>query len=65
MMSSVSSPNLSSSSLISSNVCVQEVAKEQGVTCMPTFKAYKKGVEVGKLEGADPKGLKKLVVDNM
>ena len=27
------------------------------IDCMPTFKLYKNGVEVGKLEGADDRGL--------
>jgi thioredoxin len=44
---------------------LQEVSKVQGIECMPTFKAYKNGVEVGKLEGADANALKKLVVDNL
>jgi len=44
---------------------LKEVAREQQVKCMPTFKAYKNGTAVGSLEGADVNGLKKLVTDNI
>ena len=38
-----------------------EGAQEAEVDCMPTFKVYKNGKEVDKLEGADNRGLIKLL----
>ena len=41
----------------------EDVAREFGVTCMPTFLKLAKGVQVGKMEGADEGGLRRLVCD--
>ena len=38
-----------------------EVAQAVGIQCMPTFKVFKNGAEVGKLEGASEQGIKDLV----
>ena len=37
------------------------IAQHVGIACMPTFKVYKNGVEVGKLEGASEQGIKDLI----
>lgn len=42
-----------------------KIAKDSGVTCYPTFHAYKNGKKVGRLEGADPYGLLDLIKKNM
>ena len=36
-------------------------AQAAGIQCMPTFKIYKDGAEVGKLEGASEQGIKDLI----
>ena len=38
-----------------------ELAEEQGISCMPTFKIYKGGKEVGQLQGASEQGIRSLV----
>merc|ERR1712054_560036 len=38
-----------------------EAAQTAGINCMPTFKVYKDGAEVEKMEGADEAGLKALI----
>ncbi|CAI2165750.1 5128_t:CDS:2 [Funneliformis geosporum] len=40
---------------------VREVSNKEGVTSMPTFKFYKNGIEIAKLTGANPEGLRLLV----
>ena len=35
-----------------------EAAQAAGISCMPTFKVYKNGTEVDKLEGASEQGIK-------
>lgn len=42
-----------------------EVSKEQDITCMPTFKIYKNGNNLGKVEGASPGKLKELITSNL
>lgn len=44
---------------------LQDVSKAQDISCMPTFKAYKDGVEIGKVEGADEEELSELVTTNL
>lgn len=43
---------------------LSDVAQEVGVRAMPTFKAYKKGNQVGELVGANPAALKQLIERN-
>ena len=38
-----------------------EGSQAAGIQCMPTFKVYKDGAEVGKLEGASEQGIKDLI----
>lgn len=38
-----------------------DVAKAAGINCMPTFKVYKNGAEVAKLEGASESGIRNLL----
>ena len=40
------------------------VAQKAGIACMPTFKVYKGGAEVAKLEGASEQGIKDLIDNN-
>jgi len=40
---------------------LSEVAGEQDISCMPTFKLFKNGEPIGKIEGADPGKLRELV----
>ena len=39
----------------------QEAAQAAGIQCMPTFKVYKNGAEVEKMEGASDQGLVELL----
>ena len=41
-----------------------EGAQAAGIQCMPTFKVYKGGAEVDKLEGASEQGIKDLIDKN-
>jgi len=38
-----------------------DVAQAAGIECMPTFKVYKNGAEVAKLEGASESGIRSLL----
>ena len=38
-----------------------EAAQAAGIQCMPTFKVYKNGAEVEKMEGASEQGLNDLI----
>lgn len=38
-----------------------EIASEEGIRAMPTFKVYKDGEQVGEIRGADRPGLQQLV----
>ena len=38
-----------------------EAAQEAGISCMPTFKCYKGGKEVAKLEGANEAKLREMI----
>jgi len=40
---------------------VSSVAKTQAIVAMPTFITYKRGVEHGRMQGADKKGLEALI----
>ena len=42
-----------------------DAAKEAGIACMPTFKYYKGGSEVDKLEGANIDMVKEMIEKNM
>jgi len=44
---------------------LEAVAQAQGISCMPTFKAYKNGAELGKVEGASAKDIKALITANI
>ncbi len=40
-----------------------ELSQELGITAMPTFLAFKKGEPAGKVMGANPAAIQKLVTD--
>ena len=43
---------------------VSEVTEQQGISCMPTFKAYKNGECVGTIEGASEAKLRDLITSH-
>eukprot|EP00184_Porphyridium_aerugineum_P002211 CAMPEP_0184695742 /NCGR_PEP_ID=MMETSP0313-20130426/3286_1 /TAXON_ID=2792 /ORGANISM="Porphyridium aerugineum, Strain SAG 1380-2" /LENGTH=105 /DNA_ID=CAMNT_0027154259 /DNA_START=149 /DNA_END=466 /DNA_ORIENTATION=- len=43
---------------------LSQVARQQHISAMPTFKIYKNGKVVGEMLGANPEGLEKLVLSN-
>jgi len=44
---------------------LEEVARQENVTAMPTFKLYKRGEQVGELVGASADKLRQLIKDHM
>ncbi|KAJ3331246.1 hypothetical protein HDU91_003382 [Kappamyces sp. JEL0680] len=44
---------------------VQQVAAEQGISAMPTFKVYLQGREIKDMRGADRNGLERLVKESI